>query len=116
MRLINADDLEELFREVIGGIAKKPEMTRDLEHMVRASAMVIEMIKDAQEIDAIPIGCLELEKRDCGFADQCDMGSSYHRERERSCKNIIEWWKSPSYERCLEVATQRKFVEKRWKS
>lgn len=51
MRLIDADDLEELFREVIGFIAKKPVMTSDLEHMMRASAMVIEMIKDAPSIE-----------------------------------------------------------------
>lgn len=49
-RLIDADELEELFREVIGGIAKKPEMSKDLEHMVRASAMTIEMIGDAPTI------------------------------------------------------------------
>ena len=51
MRLIDADALEELFREVIGGIAKKPEMNGNLEHMVRASAMVIEMIQDAPTIE-----------------------------------------------------------------
>ena len=51
MRPIDADALEELFREVIGGIAKKPEMNGNLEHMVRASAMVIEMIKDAPTIE-----------------------------------------------------------------
>lgn len=51
MRAIDADALEELFREVIGNIAKKPEMTGSLEHMVRASAMVIEMIKDAPTIE-----------------------------------------------------------------
>ena len=50
-RLIDADALEELFREVIGGIAKKPEMNGNLEHMVRASAMVIEMIQDAPTIE-----------------------------------------------------------------
>jgi len=50
-RLIDADALEELFREVIGGIAKKPEMDGNLEHMVRASAMVIEMIQDAPTIE-----------------------------------------------------------------
>lgn len=49
-RLIDADELEELFREVISGIAKKPEMIKDLEHMVRASAMTIEMIGDAPTI------------------------------------------------------------------
>lgn len=51
MRAIDADALEELFREVIGGIAKKPEMNGNLEHMVRASAMVVEMIKDAPTIE-----------------------------------------------------------------
>ena len=50
-RCIDADALEELFREVIGGIAKKPEMNGNLEHMIRASAMVIEMIKDAPTIE-----------------------------------------------------------------
>ena len=53
-RCIDADALEELFREVIGGIAKKPEMNGNLEHMVRASAMVIEMIKDAPTIEPEP--------------------------------------------------------------
>ena len=51
MRLIDADALEELFREVISGIAKKPEMTGNLEHMIRASAMVVEMIQDAPTIE-----------------------------------------------------------------
>lgn len=50
-RCIDADALEELFREVIGGIAKKPEMNGNLEHMVRASAMVVEMIQDAPTIE-----------------------------------------------------------------
>lgn len=50
-RAIDADALEELFREVIGGISKKPEMNGNLEHMVRASAMVIEMIQDAPTIE-----------------------------------------------------------------
>ena len=49
-RLIDADALEELFREVIGNIAKRKEMEPVLEHMVRASAMVIEMIDDAPTI------------------------------------------------------------------
>ena len=53
-RCIDADALEELFREVIGCIAKKPEMNGNLEHMVRASAMVIEMIKDAPTIEPEP--------------------------------------------------------------
>ncbi len=52
MRLIDADALEELFRETIGYIAKNPKMTHSFEHMVRASAVVIEMIKDAPTIDS----------------------------------------------------------------
>ena len=51
MRLIDADELEELFLEVIGHIAKKPEMNGAMEHMVRASAMVVEMIHDAPTIE-----------------------------------------------------------------
>ena len=47
MRLIDADALKELFSEVIGHIAIKPEMNGNLEHMIRASAMVIQMIDDA---------------------------------------------------------------------
>lgn len=54
MRAIDGDALEELFREVISGIAKKPEMNGNLEHMVRASAMVIEMIQDAPTIEPEP--------------------------------------------------------------
>ena len=50
MRLIDADALKELFSEVIGRIAKKPEMNGNLEHMIRASAMVIQMIDDAPSV------------------------------------------------------------------
>ena len=50
MRLIDADALKELFSEVIGHIAKKPEMNGNLEHMIRASAMVIQMIDDAPTV------------------------------------------------------------------
>lgn len=63
MRAIDGDALEELFREVIGGIAKKPEMNGNLEHMIRASAMVIEMIQDAPTIETA-IDCSEWEGRD----------------------------------------------------
>jgi len=61
MRLIDADALEELFREVIGSIAKRPEINGNLEHMIRASAMVVEMIKDAPTIEPQPrwIPCSE---------------------------------------------------------
>ena len=49
-RMIDADALKELFSEVIGHIAKKPEMNGNLEHMIRASAMVIQMIDDAPSV------------------------------------------------------------------
>ena len=39
-----------MFSEVIGSIAKKPEMNGNLEHMIRASAMVIQMIDDAPTV------------------------------------------------------------------
>lgn len=50
MRPIDADALKELFSEVIGRIAIKPEMNGNLEHMIRASAMVIQMIDDAPTV------------------------------------------------------------------
>ena len=50
MRQIDADALKELFSEVIGRIAIKPEMNGNLEHMIRASAMVIQMIDDAPTV------------------------------------------------------------------
>lgn len=50
MRPIDADALKELFSEVIGRIAIKPEMNGNLEHMIRASTMVIQMIDDAPSI------------------------------------------------------------------
>ena len=53
MRTIDADALKELFSEVIGHIAKKPEMNGNLEHMIRASAMVIQMIDDAPTVNAL---------------------------------------------------------------
>lgn len=61
MRLIDADDLEKLFREVIGRLAKEPVITKDVEHMIRASAMTIEMIKDAPTVDAVTV----VRCRDC---------------------------------------------------
>lgn len=102
MRLINADDL---FLDI-----QTDEEMRLGEHLL----WVKERIDKAPTIDAVPIGCLELEKRDCGFADQCDMGSSFTRQRERACKDIIDWWKSPNYKRCLDVAEKRGFMSKRW--
>lgn len=51
-RCIDADALEELFREVISHLTKEQSIHIQgaLEHMVRASAMTIEMITDAPTI------------------------------------------------------------------
>lgn len=49
-RLIDADELKELFRETITGIATRTDMKGAYEHMIRASAMVIEMIDDAPTV------------------------------------------------------------------
>ena len=57
MRPIDADALKELFSEVIGRIAIKPEMNGNLEHMIRASAMVIQMIDDAPTVQPEIIRC-----------------------------------------------------------
>jgi hypothetical protein len=56
MRLIDGDALEELFRETIGHIAKRPEIDGSLEHLIRASAMAVEMIKDAKTVDPFVSG------------------------------------------------------------
>ena len=53
MRLIDADALEELFREIIGKLFKEPTLTKDMEHLIRASAMVIEMIADASTVEVV---------------------------------------------------------------
>lgn len=105
MRLVNIDEVKEAIRIDCENADAKEQ---------KAIAQALYKLDDVPTIDAIPIGCLELEKRDCSFADQCDMGSSYGRERERACKNIIDWWKTPSYQRCLDVATERGFVKEKW--
>ena len=71
MRLIDADELEELFREVIGSIANRPEIQADLEHMVRASAMTVEMIKDAPTIDAVHVvRCKDCKHSEPWYSDK----------------------------------------------
>lgn len=111
MRLIDANKLIEYLVLNMRWIDEDDMTVDDTEEK---RGIIASLVGGVPTIDAIPIGCLELEKRDCAFADQCDMGSSYGRERERACKNIIEWWKTPSYQRCLEVAITRGFVDKEW--
>lgn len=63
MRLIDADALEELFREVIGSLSRKTDCNLNFEYMIRSSAMTIEMIKDAPTIDAVEV----VRCKDCKY-------------------------------------------------
>ena len=60
--------------------------------------------------NSIPAGCLELEKMDKEMNIQTDMGGRYDYARAESCNNILEWFRSPAYKRCLKVAHQRGFI------
>ena len=71
-RPIDADALKELFSEVIGRIAIKPEMNGNLEHMIRASAMVIQMIDDAPTVQPDIIRC-----KDCIYQTESWSGIKY---------------------------------------
>ena len=97
MRLIDADALEELFREIIGHISKRPEIDGALEHMVRASAMAIEMIRDAQTITAVPLEplCEWLEKNATMECDGCraPIGGCEGDDGDESVCNSRERWK-----------------------
>lgn len=76
MRLIDADELHELFAETIAYIAERTDMVGALEHMIRASAMVIRMIDDAPTVDAVPvIRCRE-----------CKHSVDYYNDGECYCK------------------------------
>ena len=84
MRLIDADALKELFSAVIGGIAAKPEMTGSLEHMIRASAMVMQMIDDAETIDSEQI----VRCKDCKhwwYENYCDKHGKGQENAEWFC-------------------------------
>lgn len=94
-RCIDADALEELFREVIGGIAKKPEMNGNLEHMVRASAMVIEMIQDAPTIEPRKNGkWIDCDGSEHWKCDKCGCRAGYWFNEENSSSwelDMSEW-------------------------
>ena len=87
MRLIDADELKELFREVIGGIAKKPEIQKDLEHMIRASAMTIQMIDDAPTIEAEPVrrGKWETRNEYSWYSIYCSVCGKWQTSRTKYC-------------------------------
>ena len=94
MRLIDADALKELFSEVIGHIAIKPEMNGNLEHMVRASAMVIQMIDDApsaqpERKDAIE-KAVAVEAISDELMSRFDISATYAYEIAEKAMNRIE--------------------------
>lgn len=80
-RLIDADALEELFREVIWSLSRKTDCNLNFEYMIRSSAMTIEMIKDAPTI-------IEFE----GDINKVVVkGEEYHRTvRCKDCKYMTE--------------------------
>lgn len=55
MRPIDADALQQVFNEVSTSLMRKPALTKDIEHMVRAFLMTTEMIKDAPTIEVEPV-------------------------------------------------------------
>lgn len=113
-RLIDADALKELFSEVIGSIAKKPEMNGNLEHMIRASAMVIQMIDDAPTVqsdtttyDSIPA---ETGK------NNCDRTSGDCISRQAVTKFLNDWL-SCLFENChKQSASDLKMIIKDFKN
>ena len=78
MKLIDADALKELFSEVIGSIAKKPEMNGNLEHMIRASAMVIQMIDDAPSAQPDIIRCKDCKHYKFGICMKIGANKSFY--------------------------------------
>lgn len=56
MRLIDADKLQKLFNSTSSALLSDVELSKDIEHVVRAFLMVAEMISDAPtERNAIPV-------------------------------------------------------------
>ena len=58
----------------------------------------MKMSKELNLKNAIPIEVLESEYKGCIFADQCDMGTRYDREKARAILTIYDWFKTPSYQ------------------
>lgn len=54
-RYIDADALQKLFNEVSTSLLCRRELTKDIEHMVRAFIMVTEMIQDAPTVDVVEV-------------------------------------------------------------
>lgn len=52
MKLIDADRLQKLFNATSSALLSDVELSKDIEHVVRACLMVSEMISDAPTIDA----------------------------------------------------------------
>lgn len=68
MRLIDADALQNLFNEVSTSLLGKPDLAKDVEHMVRAFIMTTEMIQDAPTVDAVPV----VRCKDCKHRSKYD--------------------------------------------
>ena len=96
MRLIDADALEELFRETIGHIAKMPEIDGALEHLLRASAMAVEMIQDAPAVEAVQMRRTKPVigySRDCNWykCGNCESAIDKGDRYCRGCGAEVEW-------------------------
>lgn len=69
-RLIDADRLQELFNVTSSALLSNVDLSKDIEHVVRACLMVSEMISDAPTVDAVEV----VRCRDCKWWDADDNG------------------------------------------
>ena len=65
MRLIDADELQAVFNVASTSLMRKPTLTKDIEHMVRAFFITTEIIKYAPTVEAEPVkpGWISVEDR-----------------------------------------------------
>lgn len=73
------------------------------------------VLDTAPTIDAVPIGCLEFERRNQGLENASTLGNTNARDRMNACKNIMDWYKSPMYPKSLESAEQLGLITQKWK-
>lgn len=101
LRLINADHFIETTTQAIADA--EGSLTRDYRNGVLCA---LRLLEEEPEISAIPLGCLELE-----LVKQIDQGSAHIGKRGKACSNIIDWYGTPNYQRCLETALQGGFIK-----